>query len=392
MNTPAIRLKPGKDKSVRRFHPWIFSGAIDKIPAKTGDGDVVEVYDYKKNFLCVGHYQNSSISVRVLSHKRVPIDQSFWNSKIEAAAKARKARNLPSADTDCYRLVHGEGDGLPGLIIDIYGHTAVIQPHSAGMELQVQAIAEAVEHALGDTIEHVYMRTGMKIKEGETDPSGFLKGGVSEPVQVKENGLRFGVDVVEGQKTGFYVDQRKNRARLTDYVSGKTVLNLFCYTGGFSMYAIRAGAKMVHSVDASVKAIEQVKKNISANGFDPEVHPAFAEEAFSFLAKKAADYDVMVLDPPAFAKHMSARHQALKGYRRLNTQAMKAIKSGGIIFTFSCSQVIDRQLFQDAILASAIQAGRGVKILDRLTQPADHPVSIYHPEGEYLKGLVLEII
>jgi 23S rRNA (cytosine1962-C5)-methyltransferase len=391
--TNKIILKKGKEYSIERFHPWIFSGAIQKMEGSVTDGCWVEVLNFKNKTLGFGHYQNGSIAVRMVSFGEQVPAENFWETKLSSALKMRNNSGLPAADTNAFRLIHGEGDGLPGLIIDYYNGAAVLQAHDVGMHNDRQKIAQALAAVLGESLKTVYYKSHGtlpgKLRDAQQDE--YLYGSSIAAHAVTENGNKFLIDWEEGQKTGFFLDQRENRKLLGDFSKGKKVLNTFCYTGGFSVYALHAGAELVHSVDASEKAIALTRKNLELNGYDPNIHACFAEDTFDFLKDKQNEYDVIVLDPPAFAKHRDARHQAVKGYQRLNTEAMKKIKPGGIIFTFSCSQVVDRQLFYDTIVSAAIQASRQIKVLHHLSQPADHPVSIFHPEGEYLKGLVLYV-
>jgi 23S rRNA (cytosine1962-C5)-methyltransferase len=388
-----VLLKKGKEFSVQRLHPWIFSGAIHKLEGEVDDGSWVEVADQKDQTLGFGHYQHGSIAVRILSFGKTQPSDDFWVGRFRRALNTRAASGLPSEHTNAFRLIHGEGDGLPGLIIDYYDSVPVVQAHSAGMHHDRYDIAEALKEIFPGKLNAIYYKSHGtlpgKMRDDSTEE--YLVGMGVVPHIVTENGNRFYIDWEEGQKTGFFLDQRDNRKLLAVFSKEKKVLNTFCYTGGFSIYALRAGASIVHSVDASQKAIEFTRKNLELNGFNSNVHRCFAEDTFDFLKDKDGAYDVIVLDPPAFAKHRDARHQAVRGYQRLNTEAMQKIKSGGIIFTFSCSQVVDRQLFYDTIVSSAIQAGRQIKVLHHLSQPADHPVSIFHPEGEYLKGLVLYV-
>ena len=388
-----IALKKGKEHSIQRFHPWIFSGAIHQTEGALDDGSWVHVVDFRNNTLGFGHYQKGSISVRMLSFDKEAPAADFWEQKISKALQLRQNSGLPSAATNAFRLIHGEGDGLPGLIIDFYDGVAIVQAHSAGMHNDRQRIAEALSAVLGKELKAVYYKSQPtapgKMRDPQQDEYLFGMGAV--PHVILENNIRFYVDWEEGQKTGFFLDQRENRWLLGAFSKGKKVLNTFCYTGGFSIYSLQAGATVVHSVDASEKAIELTRKNITLNGFNAEENGCFAIDTFDFLKDKQDVYDVIVLDPPAFAKHRDARHQAVRGYQRLNAEAMRVIKPGGVIFTFSCSQVVDRQLFYDTVVAAAIQAGRQIKVLHHLSQPADHPVSIFHPEGEYLKGLVLYV-
>jgi 23S rRNA (cytosine1962-C5)-methyltransferase len=384
-----VHLKPGRDQSIRRFHPWVFSGAIQRVSEGVKDGDWVEVKT-AGNTLGFGHYQKGSITVRMISFGAIPPGDSLYRSKIEAAFSLRLKSNILSLFTNAFRLVHGEGDGLPGLIVDVYNDVAIVQAHSMGMHEDRRRIAEAIHQILeernGHPVSAIYYKSILEKSESE-----YLLGMAAVPHVISEHGNKFYVDWEEGQKTGFFLDQRENRKLLGEMAKGKTVLNTFCYTGGFSIYALHHEALLVHSIDSSEKAIALTKKNLSLNGFDPHVHECHAVDTFDFLKDKRNAYDLIILDPPAFAKHREARHQAVKGYQRLNTEAMRMIKPGGIIFTFSCSQVVDRKLFYDTVVSSAIQAEREVRVLHRLSQPADHPVSMFHPEGEYLKGLVLYV-
>ena len=386
-----IQLKRGKEESLLRFHPWVFSGAIQHIDDGIEEGDVVRVVTSTSDFIAVGHYQEGSIAVRVLSFRDVPIDDQFWAARLQSALSLRQAIQLADSPTNnTYRLVHGEGDHLPGLIIDVYGKTAVMQAHSIGMHLCRRQIAEQLVAVMGNRIQNVYYKSETTLPYMEPE-NGFLYGGSSDNVAI-ENGLLFYVDWLRGQKTGFFVDQRENRSLLEHYAHGRRLLNMFCYTGGFSFYAMRGGASIVHSVDSSAKAIELTNRNVALNFPGDERHQAFCEDAFKFL--ETADrqqYDLVILDPPAFAKHRGALHNALKGYTRLNQKAFQIIQPGGILFTFSCSQVVTKDHFRNAVFTAAAQARRKVRILHQLHQPADHPINIYHPEGEYLKGLVLYV-
>jgi 23S rRNA (cytosine1962-C5)-methyltransferase len=387
-----ITLSSGKDQSLRRFHPWVFSGAIKKMKEDVSDGEIVEVYDNKDEFLGIGHYQDSSIAVRVFSFQKIEPNPVFWKSKIQEAYLFRK--NIGVADNEhsnCYRLVFAEGDGMPGLIIDYYNGTCVLQCHSIGMHKIKSEITEALKEVFGETLVAVYDKSAETLPKNyaQTVKNEYLYGkGSDEQHLVKENGINFWVDWKNGQKTGFFIDQRENRQMLARYSKNKTVLNTFCYTGGFSLYALQAGANEVHSVDSSKRAIELVEKNAKLNVFDGK-HKSFAVDVFDFLKNKKDLYDVIILDPPAFAKHHDVRHNAVMGYKRLNAEALKQLKSGGVLFTFSCSQVIDRSLFEKTIMSAAIIAGRNIRILHHLSQAPDHSVNIFHPEGEYLKGLVL---
>lgn len=394
MSYKKVFLKPGKEESLKRFHPWVFSGAIARVEGEPEEGEVVDVYTSKKEFIACGHFQIGSIAVRVLSFRQEPIDHAFWVRRLQVAKDLRCALGvLGNPQNNTYRLVHGEGDNLPGLIIDVYDHTAVMQAHSAGMHLDRMAVAEALEEVMGDVIQHIYYKseTTLPFKADLlATENGFLKGGSPENVAM-ENGLKFHVDWLKGQKTGFFVDQRENRALLERYTKGRNVLNMFCYTGGFSFYAMRGGANLVHSVDSSAKAIDLTNENVSLNFPGDTRHQAFAEDAFKFLDRMGDQYDLIILDPPAFAKHRDALRNALRGYTKLNAKAFEKIRPGGILFTFSCSQVVNKQDFRNAVFTAAAQSGRSVRILHQLTQPGDHPVNIYHPEGEYLKGLVLYV-
>jgi len=389
-----IILKPGKEESLKRFHPWLFSGAIQRMEGKPEEGDLVKVLDCKGNFIAIGHYQIGSITLRVLSFTDREIDTAFWYEKIASAYKLRVDLQLAENDNNnTYRLIHGEGDGLPGLIVDVYGDSAVVQAHSIGMHYARDIVADTIMEVVKG-LKNVYYKSETTLDKAslsDKKEDGYLKGGLTtEPIAI-ENGLKFHVDWLRGQKTGFFVDQRENRSLLEKYAKGKSVLNMFCYTGGFSFYAMRGGAKSVHSVDSSAKAIELTNKNIELNfGADPR-HEAFAVDAFKYLENINDKYDLIILDPPAFAKHREALRNALQGYRKLNAKAFEQIKPGGILFTFSCSQAVSREQFRLAVFSAAAQSKRSVRILHQLTQPADHPISIYHPEGEYLKGLVLYV-
>ncbi|MDR1645029.1 MAG: class I SAM-dependent rRNA methyltransferase [Tannerellaceae bacterium] len=393
MNYHKIILKPKKEESLLRFHPWIFSGAIQTIEGEPQEGDIVEVFTANRLFIAVGHYQIGSIAVRVLSFQPVTIDNDFWIGRLRAAYALRQSLGLVAAENhNTYRLVHGEGDNLPGLVVDVYAHTAVMQAHSVGMHHARGALTDALLTVMGDTLRTVYYKseTTLPFKAGLPCEDGCLYGNEVEDIAI-ENGLQFYVDWQKGQKTGFFVDQRDNRSLLESYARGRDVLNMFCYTGGFSFYAMRGGARSVHSVDSSAKAILLTKKNIELNFLGDDRHEAFAEDAFKYLDKAAGRYDLIVLDPPAFAKHKDVLRNALQGYRKLNAAAFDKIRPGGILFTFSCSQVVSKETFRLTVFSAAAQSGRHVRILHQLTQPADHPINIYHPEGEYLKGLVLHV-
>lgn len=389
----SIYLKKGKDESLRRFHPWVFSGAISRMDDGIEEGDTVKVITDTGDFIALGHYQIGSIAVRVLAFEDIAVDDRFWRTRLQEALRMRQCTGIAdNPDNNTFRLVHGEGDCLPGLVIDCYGHTAVMQAHSVGMHVCRDVIARQLVEVMGDRIRNVFYKseTTLPFKAGLGQENGFIYGGSDDNVAV-ENGLKFHVDWLKGQKTGFFVDQRENRKLLEHYSKDKTVLNMFCYTGGFSFYAMRGGARQVHSVDSSAKAIELTDANVGLNFPGDRRHESFCEDAFKFLDASEGKYDLIVLDPPAFAKHRAALHNALKGYTRLNVRALEKIKSGGILFTFSCSQVVTKDNFRNAVFTAAAMSGRNVRILHQLHQPADHPVNIYHPEGEYLKGLVLYV-
>ena len=387
-----IVLRKGREASARRFHPWIFSGAIESTEGTLNNGDWVEATDASGKTLGYGHYQKGTITVRLLSFGARP-DANFYVKKLREAWTQRKITRVINEHTNCYRLVHGEGDGLSGLIVDYYHGGVVVQAHSPGMHADRHQISAALREVMGSTLTCVYYKS-----QQADSPSAYLYGECELPHVVVEHGRQFYVDWVEGQKTGFFLDQRENRKLLADYSSGARVLNTFCYTGGFSVFALAAGATAVCSVDASEKAIALTEKNLILNGFDPQRNPCLTMDTFDYFKQipdrqegMADPFDIIILDPPAFAKHKDARHQAMKGYQRLNAEAMRVARPGSLLFTFSCSQVVDRQLFYDTVVSSAIQAGREIQVINRLSQPADHPVSMFHPEGEYLKGLVLHI-
>lgn len=389
-----IYLKYKKDTAVRRFHPWIFSGAIGKREGQLTDGVIVEVYSQKKEFLAMGHYHEGSIAVKIFSFEKVTPDADFWYERLLKAREVRECLGVLN-DSSAYRLVHGEGDMLPGLIIDVYNKTIVIQAHTIGMYLAKEWIADALRRLYGDSIEAIYNKSKNTLPKeyARTVEDGYLWGDVEQSEDViEEHGCQFRINWLTGQKTGFFLDQRNNRNLLKQFSKDKRVLNAFCYSGGFSIYALQAGAKEVHSVDASAKAIELVDQNVVLNGFENANHKSFKADVLKFLKEQNEPYDVMVLDPPAYAKTVSKRHKAVQAYKRLNVEGLKLIKEGGILFTFSCSQVVDNQLFYNTITAAAIEAKRKVRVLYRVTQPADHPVNIFHPEGNYLKGLVLYVV
>lgn len=388
-----VILKSGKEQSLQRFHPWIFSGAIQEIVGRVEEGDVVEVVSSKKEFLAMGHVQVGSIAVRIFSFDKVEPDFNFWKGKLDRALDVRKKLGLvDNPDTNVYRLVHGEGDGMPGLIVDFYNGTAVMQAHSAGMYVIRETIAKALKEVMGDRLVAVYDKSEKTVPfKADLEPKDGYLLGESKVFEVQEHGNRFNVDWVEGQKTGFFVDQRENRRLVQEYSKDRSVLNMFCYSGGFSFYAMRGGAKMVHSVDSSAKAIDLTNENVKLNFPGDMRHEAFVADCFDYMDKNKDKYDLIILDPPAFAKHRGALPQALKGYKRLNLKAFQQIASGGILFTFSCSQVVTKDKFREAVFSAAAISGRKVRILNQLVQPADHPVDMYHPEGEYLKGLVLYV-
>jgi len=388
-----VYLKRGKEESLLRFHPWVFSGAIQYADKDIEEGEIVRVLSNQGDFIAIGHYQIGSIAVRVLSFEDIPIDAAFWQSRLTSSLKMRQAIGIAdNPDNNTYRLVHGEGDLLPGLVIDVYGKTAVMQAHSVGMHVCRMDIAQQLKMVMGDRLENIYYKseTTLPFKAGLGQENGFVYGGSEDNIAV-ENGLKFHVDWLRGQKTGFFVDQRENRSLLEKFAKGKRVLNMFCYTGGFSFYAMRGGAQLVHSVDSSAKAIELTNRNVELNFPADNRHQAFCEDAFKYLEEAGDQYDLIILDPPAFAKHRGALHNALKGYTRLNNKALQKIQPGGILFTFSCSQVVTKDNFRNAVFTAAALAKRKVRILHQLHQPADHPINIYHPEGEYLKGLVLYV-
>lgn len=387
-----LYLKRGKDASLLRYHPWVFSGAVARMDDGLTEGEIVRVLDVNGSFLALGHFQIGSIMVRILSFEDQVIDGTFWRKRLSQALAVRRSLGLQREDNDIYRLVHGEGDAMPGLVIDVYGKAAVMQAHSVGMHLCRMDVAEALSDVMGQTLEAVYYKsdTTLPYKANLESENGYLIGGNAAAIAV-ENGLKFHIDWLKGQKTGFFVDQRENRSLLEHYAKGRKVLNMFCYTGGFSVYALRGGASEVHSLDSSERAIEVTDSNVALNFPDVKHHKSYAEDAFKYLQNMNSDYDLIVLDPPAFAKHKDALRNALKGYTRLNAKAFEKIKPGGILFTFSCSQAVNKEQFRLAVFTAAAQSGRFVRILHQLHQPADHPINIYHPEGEYLKGLVLYV-
>lgn len=393
MNMKEIRLKKGKEESLGRRHPWVFSGAISELPPDLQEGEKVTVLSFKGDFIGIGHFQIGSIAVRMLTFDKEEIDSGFYTRRLSNALSMRRTLGLIRDDNNSYRLVHGEGDFLPGLVIDIYGDTAVMQSHSPGMHMERHTISEALVSLPDARIRNVYYKseTTLPFMARLEPQNGYLVGSYDGSVAM-ENGLLFNIDWLKGQKTGFFLDQRDNRSLLERYAKGRDVLNMFCYTGGFSVYALRGGAQRVVSVDSSSKAISLTEANVGLNFKDGAPHEAVATDAFKFLADmKKDEFDLIVLDPPAFAKHKNALRNGLMGYRRLNAKAFEKIRTGGVLFTFSCSQVVTREQFRLAVFTAAVQSGRKVRILHQLTQPADHPVDIAHPEGEYLKGLVLYV-
>ncbi|CAN5896739.1 class I SAM-dependent rRNA methyltransferase [soil metagenome] len=386
-----VILSSGKDQSLRRFHPWVFSGAIKKIKGPVQEGDIVDVYSNQEEYLGTGHIQDGSIAIRIFSFEQIDPKIDFWKGKIQKALDYRKNIGVAgNKDTNVFRLIYAEGDGMPGMIVDFYNGVAVLQAHSIGFHIQRQEIANALKEVMGDALKAVYDKSSESLhRDGAEYPNSYLLGSSTGDGEIMENGNKFYVDWETGQKTGFFIDQRDNRALVAKYAKGKKVLNTFCYTGGFSVYAGNAGASEVHSVDSSKKAMALTDRNIELNGI--KNHTSFAMDTFDFLKDKENAYDIIILDPPAFAKHMSAKHNAVMGYKRLNAEAIKMIRPGGLLFTFSCSQVVDRRLFFDTIMSAAIVAKRNVRVMHHLTQPADHPVNIFHPEGEYLKGLVVYV-
>ncbi len=387
---PCVKIKAGKDQSIKRFHPWVFSGAVASISELLSEGQLVEVVDHNENRLGWGHFSEGSIAVRIFSFGTEDFNNNIWEKKIQNAYNRRLNAHIIHEGTDLFRLIHAEGDGLPGVIIDVYNHTAVLQFHGAGMYQHRNEIAQAIVNVCGEFIHAVYNKSKEKLKSIPSE-DGYIIGGQESNI-ARENNIQFSIDWVQGQKTGFFIDQRDNRALLGQLAQNKKVLNTFCYSGAFSMYALANGASLVHSLDSSAGALQLTEENVKLNGYPAEKHACIQADAVHYLKNLNEDYDIIVLDPPAFAKHLSARHKAIQGYRKINEAALRQIKSGGLLFTFSCSQVIDKDQFKSAILASAIAVGREVRILHQLHQGADHPISLFHSEGEYLKGLVLEVI
>lgn len=396
MNQAQVILKKGKYDSLQRRHPWVFSGAIKEIIGSPGEGDVVDVLGAKGEYFGAGHFHKGSISIRMLTFEKVKIDYDFYRKQLEKALEYRIALGFgfnESGAGNAWRLVYGEADHLPGLIVDFYNGVAVIQTHSIGFHRITEVISRALTEILGMNLKAVFykFKDSLDIDDGDTGESGLLWGELPEELIVTEYGSKFFIDVRSGQKTGFFLDQRENRNIVSHYSGGKKVLNMFCYSGGFSVSALKGGASLVHSVDASAGAIALAEKNISLNGYDPVEHICIVEDAFVFMENMKTDYDIIILDPPAYAKHTEARHRAVKGYQRLNALALSAIKPGGIIFTFSCSQVVDKRLFESTVMSAAIISGRHVRVIQELTHAPCHGNAITHPEGKYLKGLMLYV-
>ncbi|MEY4287403.1 MAG: hypothetical protein RL511_1492 [Bacteroidota bacterium] len=390
MSYPLLTIAKGKEHSIQRKHPWIFSGAIASDTAELQDGDLVCLTTKKQQILGIGHFQHATIAVRMLSFDYETIDAAFYERRLSNAYQLRLRIGLLSESNNIFRLCHGEGDLLPGLIIDVYNGVAVIQCHSYGMFKQVGLIAEALQVVMGKDLKAIYHKSSETLPKRELVSDGYLFGEVSVPHLALENGVKYQIDWINGQKTGFFIDQRENRALLGKYAQGKKVLNTFCYSGGFSLQALQHGALLVHSLDSSKKAIALTDANVTLNDFEDR-HASIVDDAMDYMKNLPEDYDIIVLDPPAFAKHRDKRHQAIQGYKRLNAHAIRQIKPGGLIFTFSCSQVVDTLLFTNTVIAAAIEAGRSCRILEQLHQPADHPIQAFHPEGAYLKGLVIQI-
>jgi 23S rRNA (cytosine1962-C5)-methyltransferase len=385
-----IILRKNKEESLLRRHPWVFSGAIDLIDDEISDGDIVSVFDSRNKFLASGHFQNATIAVRILTFEEIELNQSFYNQVLSEAIELRKTLGLFSKENSICRILHGEGDGLPGLIIDYYNGVAVIQCHSIGMYQSIELISVALQTVLGKSLKAVYSKSSETLHNKADIVDSFIFGTCKTPHKAKENGITFSIDWVTGQKTGFFIDQRENRKLLSKYAQNKKILNTFCYSGGFSLFALKAGANEVHSLDSSKKAIELTEQNVGLNKLE-ENHVTIVADAMEFMKTVDNSFDVIILDPPAFAKHRDKRHQAIQGYKRLNEMAIRSIRPGGIIFTFSCSQVVDKNLFTHTVIAAAISSGRKIRILEQLHQPADHPINAFHPEGEYLKGLVIQV-
>jgi 23S rRNA (cytosine1962-C5)-methyltransferase len=394
MSYPLLTIAKGKEHSIQRKHPWVFSGALASDTSELQDGDLVCLTTKKQQILGIGHFQHATISVRILSFDYETIDEAFYERRLSNAYQLRLRIGLLNANNNIFRLCHGEGDLLPGLIIDFYNGVAVIQCHSFGMHRQVELIAQALQKVIGADLKAIYHKSSDTLPKREVAADGaadgYLFGEVATPHLALENGVQYQIDWINGQKTGFFIDQRENRALLGKYAQGKKVLNTFCYSGGFSLQALQHGATLVHSLDSSKKAIVLTEANVTLNQFEDR-HGSICEDAMDYMKNLPEDYDIIVLDPPAFAKHRDKRHQAIQGYKRLNAHAIRQIKPGGLIFTFSCSQVVDTLLFTNTVIAAAIEAGRSCRILEQLHQPADHPIQAFHPEGAYLKGLVIQI-
>jgi len=393
-----VILNAGKEIAVKRLHPWVFSGAIARTEGNPTDGDVVEVFDKKFTYLATGHYYKGSIAVKIFSYSETEINESFWLKKLNSAHQLRKTIVFQggSGQVDCYRLIHGEGDGFPGLILDFYNGVIVFQAHTIGMWREKEKIVAGLKQIFGESLLAVYDKSAetLPTEFGKTMQNEYLFNSSSAeliPHEVSENDHKFLIDWQTGQKTGFFLDQRDNRALLGQYAKGKKVLNSFCYSGGFSIYAFKAGAELVHSVDVSKKAVDLVNQNVVLNFGETDKHEAYAEDVMNYLKRNDQTYDLIILDPPAYAKNVAKRHNAVQGYKRLNIEGIKRLSKGGILFTFSCSQVVDRELFYNTIMSAALEVGRQVKVLHHLTQGADHPVNLFHPEGSYLKGLVLYV-
>ena len=387
----SVQLLPHKTQSIERRHPWIFSGALKKMPEDVADGQVVAVLDSRGNELAKGHFNHGSIAVRVLTFENEAIDQAFFTKRITNAVALRKLLNLFRTDNSICRLIHGEGDELPGLVVDFYGGVAVIQCHSFGMYQQIDLIVEALKSALPNELIAIYNKSSDTLPKREQIIDGYLFGTCETPHIALENGVKYNIDWINGQKTGFFIDQRENRALLAKYSNDKKILNTFCYSGGFSLAALKNGANEVHSLDSSKKAIELTDNNILLNDL-VDKHTSIVADAMVYIRETGEDFDIVILDPPAFAKHRDKRHQAVQGYKRLNAMAMSHIRPGGLLMTYSCSQVVDKSLFTHTIIAAAIESGRSVRILEQLHQPADHPINAFHPEGEYLKGLLVQVL
>jgi 23S rRNA (cytosine1962-C5)-methyltransferase len=387
----SVQLLPHKTQSIERRHPWIFSGALKKMPEDVADGQVVAVLDSRGNELAKGHFNHGSIAVRVLTFENEAIDQAFFNKRISNAVALRKLLNLFRTDNSICRLIHGEGDELPGLVVDFYGGVAVIQCHSFGMYQQIDLIVEALKTALPNELTAIYNKSSDTLPKREQIIDSYLFGTCETPHVALENGVKYNIDWINGQKTGFFIDQRENRALLAKYSNDKKILNTFCYSGGFSLAALKNGANEVHSLDSSKKAIELTDNNIVLNDL-ADKHTSIVADAMVYIRETGEDFDIVILDPPAFAKHRDKRHQAVQGYKRLNAMAMSHIRPGGLLMTYSCSQVVDKSLFTHTIIAAAIESGRSVRILEQLHQPADHPINAFHPEGEYLKGLLVQVL